>query len=134
MGVEPYLLSSSLIGIISQRLVRLLCDNCKTPYQADKKDCETLGVDDNSSPTLYHPKGCPQCSNLGYVGRNGIYEFVEVDDHCRNLIHNDASEIEIEHYVHKATPSLRQDGARLVLEGKTSLEEIVRVTREDAKA
>ena len=133
MGVEPYLLSSSLIGIISQRLVRLLCDNCKTPYQADQKDCKTLGVDDNSSPTLYHPKGCPQCSNLGYVGRNGIYEFVEVDDHCRNLIHNDASEIEIERYVHKATPSLRQDGARLVLEGKTSLEEVVRVTKEDAK-
>ncbi len=133
MGVEPYLLSSSLIGIVSQRLVRLLCDKCKTPYQADEKDCETLGFDSNTPPTLYHPKGCPQCNHLGYTGRNGIYEFVEVDDHCRNLIHNDASEIDIERYVHKTTPSLRQDGARLVLEGKTSLEEVLRVTKEDAK-
>ena len=133
MGVEPYLLSSSLIGVVSQRLVRLLCDHCKTPYKADQKDCETLGLDANNPLTLYHPKGCPQCNHLGYSGRNGIYEFVEVDDHCRNLIHNDKSEIDIGHYVHKVTPTLRQDGARLVLEGKTSLEEVLRVTREDAK-
>jgi general secretion pathway protein E len=133
MGVEPYLLSSSLIGIISQRLVRLLCEHCKASYQADEKDCETMGYDAHHPPTLYHPKGCPECNHLGYLGRNGIYEFVEVDDHCRNLIHNDASEIDIERYVHKTTPSLRQDGARLVLEGRTSLEEVLRVTREDAK-
>ena len=133
MGVEPYLLSSSLIGVVSQRLVRLLCDACKTPYEADQKDCETLGFDINNPPVLYHPKGCPKCNQLGYSGRNGIYEFVEIDDQCRNMIHNDVSEIEIERYVHQSTPSLRQDGARLVLEGKTSLEEVVRVTREDAK-
>jgi general secretion pathway protein E len=134
MGVEPYLLSSSLIGVVSQRLVRLLCDDCKAPYQADPKDCETLGFDVNTPPTLYHPKGCSKCNELGYNGRNGIYEFVEVDDHCRNMIHNDASEIDIERYVHQTTPSLRQDGARLVLEGRTSLEEVLRVTREDAKS
>jgi general secretion pathway protein E len=92
-----------------------------------------MGYDVNHPPTLYHPKGCSECNDLGYLGRNGIYEFVEVDDHCRNLIHNDASEIDIERYVHKTTPSLRQDGARLVLEGRTSLEEVLRVTREDAK-
>ncbi|HIO92844.1 MAG TPA: type II secretion system protein GspE [Leucothrix mucor] len=133
MGVEPYLLSSSLIGVVSQRLVRLLCEHCKTPYQADQKDCGTLGFDSNNPPTLYHPEGCPQCNHLGYSGRNGIYEFVEVDDHCRNMIHNDESEIKIERYVHRNTPSLRQDGARLVLEGRTSLEEVLRVTREDSK-
>ncbi len=134
MGVEPYLLSSSLIGVVSQRLVRLLCEHCKIPYQANHKECETLGIDSNNNPpTLYHPKGCPQCNHLGYSGRNGIYEFVEVDDQCRNMIHNDESEIDIERYVHKSIPSLRQDGARLVLEGKTSLEEVLRVTREDAK-
>ena len=133
MGVEPYLLSSSLIGVISQRLVRVLCDHCKRPYTADAKDCETLGFDPKNPPILYHPEGCPQCNSLGYNGRNGIYELVEVDDQCRNMIHNDASEIDIERYVHQSTPSLRQDGARLVQEGKTSLEEVLRVTREDAK-
>jgi len=133
MGVEPFLLSSSLIGVIAQRLVRLLCQNCRTPYVADEPSCELMGVDPASPPTLYHHKGCTACNHSGYVGRNGIYEFVEVDDIARNMIHDGESEQAVEKYVHQHTPTIREDGIRLVLEGKTTLEEVFRVTREDKR-
>jgi len=133
MGVEPFLLSSSLIGVIAQRLVRLLCQDCRTSYIADKSECEKLGVDPANPPTLYQPQGCSACNGLGYVGRNGIYEFIEVDDTTRNLIHDGASEQDVEKHVHQQVPTIRQDGMRLVLTGKTSLEEVLRVTREDQK-
>ena len=132
MGVEPFLLSSSLIGVIAQRLVRLLCQDCRSAYKPDVAECELIGIDSNNPPTLYHPEGCSICNGLGYVGRNGIYEFVEVDDVARNLVHDGASEQDVEKHIHKHTPTIRQDGMRLVLEGRTSLEEVLRVTRADA--
>ncbi|MFW5427551.1 MAG: type II secretion system ATPase GspE, partial [Methylophagaceae bacterium] len=134
MGVEPFLLSSSLIGVIAQRLVRLLCEDCKTPYIPDQSECELINIDPASQSTLYHPKGCTACNYSGYVGRNGIYEFVEIDDVTRNMIHDGASEQSVEDYVHQCVPTIRQDGMRLVLSGKTALEEVLRVTREDKKA
>lgn len=132
MGVEPYLLSSSLIGIIAQRLVRLLCDHCKEPYQASETEARLLKVDPYQSPTLYRPHGCPRCNQSGYAGRSGIYELVIIDDHMRNMIHNSQSEQDLEQYARTQTPSIRRDGIRLVLEGRTTLEEVLRVTREDA--
>jgi general secretion pathway protein E len=133
MGVEPFLLSSSLIGVIAQRLVRLLCEDCKTPYTPDQAECQLINIDPVSPPTLYHPKGCSACNHSGYVGRNGIYEFVEIDNTTRNMIHDGASEQDVENYVHQTVPTIRQDGMRFVLTGKTSLEEVLRVTREDKK-
>jgi len=133
MGVEPFLLSSSLIGVIAQRLVRLLCHECRTAYTPDVAECALLGIDSSSPPTLYHPQGCSVCNGLGYVGRNGIYEFIEVDEVSRNLIHDGASEQDVEKHVHQHVPTIRQDGMRLVLEGRTSLEEVLRVTRSDKK-
>ena len=133
MGVEPFLLSSSLIGVIAQRLVRLLCNDCKDAFTPDTTSCELIGIDDKNPPTLYHPKGCSLCNHSGYVGRNGIYEFIEIDDVARNLIHDGASEQDVEQYLHQSVPTIRQDGMRLVLAGKTSLEEVYRVTREDKK-
>ena len=133
MGVEPFLLSSSLIGVIAQRLVRLLCDECRVPYIPDESECTLLGIDCLNAPTLYHPKGCSSCNFTGYVGRNGIYEFVEIDETTRNMIHDGASEQDVEHYVHEHVPTIRQDGVRLVIAGRTSLEEVLRVTREDSK-
>jgi len=132
MGVEPFLLSSSLIGVVAQRLVRLLCNECKTPYLPDAAECDLMGIDSNQPPTLYHPKGCSACNFSGYVGRNGIYELVEIDDVTRNMIHDGASEQDVEKYVHQSVPTIRQDGLRLVLAGKTSLEEVLRVTRQDS--
>lgn len=133
MGVEPFLLSSSLIGVIAQRLVRLLCHDCRSAYIPDNAECALLGVDPNYPPTLYHPEGCSNCNGLGYAGRNGIYEFVEIDNVTRNLIHDGASEQDVERHVHQLVPTIRQDGMRLVLEGRTSLEEVLRVTRADSK-
>ena len=131
MGVEPYLLSSSLIGVIAQRLVRLLCEDCKVSYQPSEQEAETLGLKTGFGTTIYRGGGCPTCNQSGYIGRNGIYELIEVDDAARNLIHTGASEVELERLARHSSPSIRHDGARLVLEGRTSLEEVLRVTREE---
>ena len=133
MGVEPFLLSSSLIGVIAQRLVRLLCEECKEAYTPDQAECALINIDSANPPALYHAKGCTACGHTGYAGRNGIYEFVEIDDITRNMIHDGASEQAVENHVHQRVPTIRQDGMRLVLSGRTSLEEVLRVTREDKK-
>jgi general secretion pathway protein E len=133
MGVEPYLLSSSLIGVIAQRLVRLLCENCKVPHQPTAQEAAILGVSLDEAPMIYHGGACQKCNQSGYVGRNGIYELIEVSDEARNLIHEGASEIALERLARKTSPSIRHDGARLILAGKTSMEEVLRVTREELK-
>lgn len=131
MGVEPFLLSSSLIGVLAQRLVRLLCNECKTPYQPDVSECKLLGLDEDNPPTLYLPNGCEKCNQSGYEGRTGIYELIEVDDDLKTLIHDGSGEHALEQHVRKTSPSIRVDGIRRILAGETSLEEVLRVTRED---
>lgn len=131
MGVEPFLLSSSLIGVLAQRLVRLLCTECKTPYQPDASECKLLGLPVDNPPTLYLPSGCDKCNQSGYEGRTGIYELIEVDDELKKLIHDGSGEHELEKYVRQHSPSIRADGIRRILAGQTSLEEVLRVTRED---
>jgi general secretion pathway protein E len=132
MGVESFLLASSLNGLIAQRLVRLLCPDCKKPITADSEMCRILGVKNGaSSPTIYEPVGCEKCYQQGYLGRTGIYELIEVDDQIRKMIHQHAPQNEMEEYAHQNFSSLRQDGVRLILSGLTSLEEVLRVTIED---
>jgi general secretion pathway protein E len=131
MGIEPFLLSSSLLGSLAQRLVRVLCDDCKTPYQASASELEMLGLPANESCTLYHPNGCESCNNQGYRGRTGIYELVLVDDTLRQLIHDRAGELELNRHARTLTSGIREDGWRKVLGGHTSVEEVLRVTRED---
>lgn len=130
MGVEPFLLSSSLLGVIAQRLVRRLCNDCKEPYEAGEVECERFGFDKNKPPTLYHAKGCPKCNYQGFRGRSGIYEMVEIDDKLRTMIHDGSGEHEIEAYARTKTPSIRQDGIDMVVAGITSVEEVLRVTIE----
>ncbi len=130
MGVEPFLLSSTLLGVLAQRLVRLLCHECKTPYTANAVDCERFELDADAAPTFYKAEGCKHCNYQGYRGRTGIYELVDVDDHLRSMIHDGTSEHEIEHYARSLTPSIRDDGLRRVLAGDTTVEEVLRVTRE----
>jgi len=129
MGVEPFLLSSSLIGVLAQRLVRMLCPDCKESYTAGQADCAALGVNAADPPTLYRARGCSACNQLGYRGRSGIYELVALDDTMRAMIHDGASELEMERVARKASPSIRQDGWRKVLDGVTSVEEVLRVTQ-----
>ncbi|MBL1259098.1 MAG: type II secretion system ATPase GspE [Thiotrichaceae bacterium] len=131
MGVEPFLMASSLIGILAQRLVRKLCPDCKRPYQAGQKDCERLGVSFESPPTLYAPDGCKKCNFNGYRGRMGIFELVDVDEMTRTMIHDGAAEQQLEQHARGRTNSIFQDGIRRVLSGETSFEEVLRVTYEE---
>lgn len=131
MGIEPFLLSSSLIGVVAQRLVRVLCSECREPHRADVAECELLGADPSSAPTIYRPVGCPVCNQRGYRGRTGIHEVVAIDEPLRRLIHERASEQALELSARESGPGIRQDGMLKVLAGVTSLDEVLRVTRED---
>ncbi|AMR66591.1 type II secretion system ATPase GspE [Aquipseudomonas alcaligenes] len=131
MGVEPFLLSSSLLGVLAQRLVRVLCVHCREARPADEAECALLGLDAASQPQIYHAKGCPECHQQGYRGRTGIYELVIFDDQMRTLVHNGVGEQELLRHARSLGPSIRDDGRRKVLEGVTTLEEVLRVTRED---
>ncbi|MGI9232638.1 MAG: type II secretion system ATPase GspE [Woeseiaceae bacterium] len=128
MGVEPFLLSSSLLGVLAQRLVRVLDNDTKIPYTAREYECNLLGVDPATPPTLYH---AGEGANGGFSGRTGIYELITVDDEMREMIHGGVSEQELDRHARKASPSIRADGRRQVLNGTTTLEEVLRVTRED---
>jgi len=132
MGVEPFLLSSSLVGVLAQRLVRRLCANCKQLVTATTTDCEALGRDPAAPPTIYRAVGCEQCNGMGYRGRSGVFELLQVDETMRRLIHDGSGEQAMEQHVRDQSASLRDDGLRRVLEGETTLEEVVRVTTEDA--
>ncbi len=131
MGVEPFLLASSLIGVLAQRLVRRLCPHCKEAHTATDSECEWLGIDLAHAPQIYRPVGCDECNQLGFIGRTGVYELVPVDETLQQMIHDGAGEQAMEKYARGYTNSLSADGKRLVLEGITSLEEVLRVSRED---
>jgi general secretion pathway protein E len=131
MGVEPFLLASSLIGVLAQRLVRKLCPHCRQPHAAIPTECDWLGCDSSAPPQIYSAAGCPECNQLGYIGRTGVYEFIPVNDKLQQMIHDGAGEQAMEKYARTFSSSLRMDGCRLVLEGITSVEEVLRVSRED---
>lgn len=131
MGIEPFLLSSSLIGVIAQRLVRTLCSHCATWREADDFESQLFQpVSTEQSLKLPEPQGCEHCSHLGFTGRTAIYEIVPVDDQMRRLIHGNAAEFELERYARQYSGSIRDDGLRKVLAGKTTLEEVLRVTNQ----
>ncbi|OUS25805.1 type II secretion system protein GspE [Gammaproteobacteria bacterium 45_16_T64] len=131
MGIEPFLLSSSLLGLLAQRLVRVLCSECKETYVPDESECLLLNCDTKAPPTLCRAKGCEECNHLGYHGRTGIYELITFDDELRTMVHNGASEQELAAYARQSGASIRDDGIRKVLEGITTVEEVLRVTREE---
>ncbi|GKW54899.1 type II secretion system protein GspE [Pseudoalteromonas shioyasakiensis] len=131
MGVEPFLLSSSLLGVLSQRLVRTLCNSCKEGHIADERECQLLGVNPAEPPTIYRAVGCEECNFNGYRGRTGIHELLVVDETIREMIHSGKGEQSVEKYIRKHSPSIRQDGCNRVLAGRTTLEEVLRVTREE---
>jgi general secretion pathway protein E len=128
MGIEPFLLSSSLIGVIAQRLVRTLNPETKQAFEAGEYERRLLGLGpDDPSPTLYRPSS----TGAGFRGRTGIYELVVVDDLMRTMIHDGAAEHDLERHARTRTPSIRDDGLDKVLRGETTVEEVLRVTRED---
>ena len=129
MGVEPFLLSSSMLGILAQRLLRCLCTVCREAYAPSEAELALL---EGAQPAiLYRPVGCPACTHTGYHRRTGIYELMRVDEGLRRLIHDRVAEQELREYaLQHGMHSLRQDGLRLVTAGVTSLEELLRVTRD----
>lgn len=128
MGVESFLIASSLIGVVAQRLVRLLCPNCKQVKTADVGECKLLGVDTNNAPRIYSAKGCNHCNQTGYQGRTGIYEVIPLDDELRSMIHRGKNEQELAQQAHQQFTTIQQDGIRRVLNGETTLDEVLRVT------
>ncbi|WP_077342542.1 type II secretion system ATPase GspE [Pseudocolwellia agarivorans] len=130
MGVEPFLLSSSLLGVLAQRLVRTLCPHCRESHLPDHEEQKLLDLPDNNTQPIYRAKGCAECNFKGYKGRTGIHELLYVDDTVRELIHNGQGEQAIEKFIRKSTRSIRRDGFNKVMLGITTLEEVLRVTRE----
>jgi general secretion pathway protein E len=130
MGVESFLLSSSLIAVMAQRLVRLLCPECRRGAVPSPQEAALLGLDAHQAAevVIHHPVGCPSCNDSGYRGRSAVYELIEVDDALRGLIHDGASEQSMTQQARLRAASILDDGRRRVLAGDTSLQEVLRVT------
>ncbi len=131
MGVEPFLLSSSLTGLIAQRLVRQLCPHCKQPYTADTATRQLLrcATDETDSQpiVLYRARGCEHCYGQGYRGRTGVYEIIAIDDALREQIHARAGEQELARCARRTSDDIFQDGITKVKAGVTSIDELLRV-------
>ncbi|MFP6640735.1 MAG: type II secretion system ATPase GspE [Myxococcota bacterium] len=132
-GVEPFLVGSSLVAVLAQRLVRILCTDCREAYTAGNDELAEMGVTPSAQPvTLYRATGCAACAHTGYHGRIGIFELMVVDDSIRGMVSQniDAKSIK-KQAVSQGMGTLRADGARKVLQGITSLAELVRATEEE---
>ncbi|MCZ6711743.1 MAG: ATPase, T2SS/T4P/T4SS family, partial [Gammaproteobacteria bacterium] len=128
MGIEPFLLSSSLVGMLAQRLVRVLCLECKTARPATPSELDFL---QQPQANVFEATGCEACQHTGYKGRTGIYELVLVDETLRQLIHDQVSEQELTGYARRRGPGIREDGKEKILAGVTSVQEVLRVTLEE---
>lgn len=131
MGVEPFLLSSTVAAVLAQRLVRRLCPSCRQPYDADAAEKKLLGAGPRDNVALYRPVGCGRCNHTGYEGRVGVYELIVVDEKMKRLIHDDAGEQELVAYAFNKADTLAQSGFRHALAGLTSIEEVLRVVHQE---
>ena len=129
MGVEPFLLASTVKAILAQRLVRRLCSHCKTPIEADTNAKKLLGQPIESPLIIHKANGCSECNGTGYQGRVGLYELVIVDSALQELIHDDAREQEIADHAFKSSDTLAENGFSQVLKGTTTIEEVLRVCK-----
>ena len=129
MGVEPYLIADSVVGVIAQRLVRRLCPNCKKPRIATEEEREILGVKSEEPVQIYEPCGCPQCDNMGYKGRIGVYEILEMTQDLKTIISKNGSAEEIkEQAIKNGMHTLRMSASEYVLSGITSFNEMMKVS------
>lgn len=133
LGVEPYLVSSSVLAVLAQRLVRRICPYCKMPYKPVAREMRELGINENDEVThFYMGQGCEKCFNTGYRGRVGIYELMLVNEELRDLIStNQPAGVIKRKALEQGLKTLRMDGARKVLAGETTIAEILRVTQSD---
>ena len=134
MGIEPFLVTSTIIGILSQRLVRRICPDCRTPYEAHPEELRELGIQENASNSinLYKGQGCNNCRGTGYRGRIGIHELLVMNERVKNVImtNSDAQAIK-QQAILEGMKTLKMDGTDKVCQGFTSAEEVLSVTYED---
>lgn len=131
MGVEPFMISASLEGVLAQRLVRRICTKCKTPYEPDEAVLARLGLTpyDIGDKTFYYGKGCPECNHTGYKGRKGLYELLKVSDPIRALINEKAPNVVLrQKAMELGMSTLRADGLRCIFDGVTTIEEVLKYT------
>jgi len=135
MGVEPFLVSTSLIGIVAQRLVRRVCPTCRSPHQATQDQLSRLGLDKiPSQATVYSAKGCEACYHTGYKGRVGIYELLPIDDDLRSVILKAPDAVSLRNAaIARGFKPMRYDGLRKILLGVTTIEEVLATTQEDSR-
>lgn len=131
LGIQPYLIASSLLGILAQRLVRRLCPDCKTPHSATTNEAHMLGDNSIEGYTVYRPNGCGSCHGSGYKGRTGIYELIPITGPTRELIHDEAGEQRLLKHLQSNVVFMQQEGIRLITEGETSIEEVLRTVRKE---
>jgi general secretion pathway protein E len=132
LGVEPFLLASTLRVILAQRLVRRLCPQCRRPAPADASAASAIGLPPNA--TVHRAVGCPACAGTGYAGRVGLFELVRIDDTLRRLISANATEADLSAHAFASSPTLAQAARDAVAQGLTTIEEALRVTRQDGGA
>ncbi len=133
MGIEPFLITSSVLGILAQRLVRVICPNCKEEYTPDEESLMSVGIKPETALNrkIYRGTGCPACLHTGYKGRTGVFELMHMNDEIKNLILKTSDSNAIKRKaVEGGMPTLRQDGARKVFAGITTIEEVFRVTQQ----
>jgi type II secretory ATPase GspE/PulE/Tfp pilus assembly ATPase PilB-like protein len=133
MGVEPFLVGSSLVAVLAQRLVRVLCKKCREAYTATPEELKEIGVRPPERPVkVYRVKGCADCNFTGYRGRVGIFELMLIDDDLRSLVSQNIDSKTIKQAaIRKGMRTLRGDGALKVLQGITSSAEVLRATEEE---
>ncbi len=131
MGVEPFLIASSLEGVLGQRLVRKICTNCKTPYEPSESILRQIGlsIHDIGDKNFYYGTGCEDCNQTGYRGRKGIYELLDISEPIRELITQRAPSVVIrQKAIELGMTTLRADGLRSIFEGETTIEEVLKYT------
>ena len=127
MGVEPFLISSAIVGVVAQRLVRVICPKCRDKEVLSEEAFRELGIEPGT--TFYRGKGCKECHQTGYLGRTGIFEILTIDEEIRKMVDERKSVDEIKRYTReKGLKTLREDGLLKAKEGITTIEEVVRVT------
>ena len=126
IGIDSFLLASTIRGIVAQRLLRKLCQHCRLEVSCDEFQSQLLGVEEGA--TIYQADGCQHCNNTGFSGRQALFELIEIDTELQHLIHEDAGEIALEEAVRRKTPSIKEAGFEQVRLGSTTIEEVLRVT------
>jgi type IV pilus assembly protein PilB len=131
MGVEPFLISATLQGVLGQRLIRKICPKCRTPYEPTEAVLSQVGLSfhDIGDKSFYYGKGCENCNKTGYKGRKGIYELLDMKEPLRALINAKAPTVVIKQKaIELGMSTLREDGLRCIFDGETTIEEVIKYT------